>query len=85
MSDVELRRLVCDTVDTLSPGIDWASLRADIPLREQIELDSIDWINVIEALARRTHLNIPESDHPRLETLDGIVAYLSTHTRGSGP
>lgn len=72
----DIRDIVIDTVRTAAPGVDVSALRADAPLRTQLELDSMDWLNVIAGLDERLHLSIPESDYGRLGSLDDIVAYL---------
>jgi len=45
-------------------------------LREELDLDSMDFLNFIAALHRQTKRDIPEVDYPKLFTLDGAMAYL---------
>jgi acyl carrier protein len=45
-------------------------------LRDQIDLDSMDWLNVLVALHEKLHLDIPEADYRKLVTLDNLVGYL---------
>ena len=59
------------------PDIDPATLDAAGALRRQVDLDSMDWLNVIVGLHQRFGVDIPESDYARLTTLDTIVAYLA--------
>jgi acetyltransferase len=76
--DVEsIRRAVLQTITAIAPEVDPARLRADLPLREQIELDSIDWLNVIAALEQRLGVALPPATEERLATLDALVAYLA--------
>jgi GNAT superfamily N-acetyltransferase/acyl carrier protein len=72
----EIRSAVLATVASLTPESDLRAIRADQPLRAQIELDSMDWLNLIAGLHERLNVDIPESAVARLETLDSIVAYV---------
>lgn len=77
MDPASLRAAVVAAIAAAAPGTDVARLDAGRPLREQVDLDSLDWLNVVTALGERLGIAIPEADHGRLETLDAIVAYLS--------
>ena len=50
---------------------------AEQPLRGQVDLDSIDWLNVLQGLHLRLCVDIPESDYARRVTLDDTVVYLA--------
>jgi acyl carrier protein len=71
---------VLEILKALAPEIKPAQIIPDQPLRAQIDLDSMDWLNVLAALHERLHVNIPETDYGKLQTLDGIVAYLAAKT-----
>lgn len=83
----DFRAAVLDTLASVAPETDLQSLRTDVPLRQQIDLDSIDWLNVVVGLCERLSVDIPESDYARLATLDQIVAYVVTNQEkpGSAP
>ena len=51
-------------------------LVADQPLREQVDLDSMDWLNFLIGLHEKLKVDIPEADYARLRTLDDLLAYL---------
>jgi len=74
----EIRRAVLDTIGLIAPETDLQQIQPDRPLRQQIELDSMDWLNVIAGLHDRLSITIPESDYGRLATLDSIVAYVAS-------
>ncbi|GAB4165805.1 MAG: hypothetical protein Fur0039_02170 [Rhodocyclaceae bacterium] len=76
MNETEIRAGVIAALKGIAPEIDELRLDAGAPLRDQIDLDSMDWLNVILALHERFHADIPEADYGRLATLDEIVAYL---------
>ncbi|MCC6535059.1 MAG: acyl carrier protein [Burkholderiales bacterium] len=54
---------------------------AQSPLRDQLDLDSMDWLDVLVGLHERLKVDIPESDYARLVTLDDLVAYLGAKAR----
>jgi acyl carrier protein/GNAT superfamily N-acetyltransferase len=74
----EVRNAVYTTITAIAPDADVRYLRPDLPLRQQIDLDSIDWLNVLAQLQERLSIEIPESDYARLTTLDAIVAYVAS-------
>ena len=76
MTPGDTRSTVLAVLKTIAPELEEGELRPDRPLRDQIDLDSMDWLNVLVALHERLQVEIPEADYARLTTLDAIVAYL---------
>ena len=60
-----------------APEADLASLKPDVYLREQLDLDSMDILNFVVGLHAALGVEIPEADYPRFATLDGGVEYLA--------
>lgn len=86
MNPEEIRRAVHATLASIAPEADLQRIRPDTPLREQVDLDSLDWLNVIAGLHERLSVEFPAADHARLTTLDSIVAYVeSRQARGGIP
>lgn len=75
----EIRVVVLETLKSIAPEMDAGSLKPDQPLRHQVDLDSMDWLNVITGLREKLHVDIPESDYGRLTTLDAIVDCVATN------
>lgn len=73
-----VREAVLATLAAIAPGIDVSALRPDQPLRGQLDLDSLDWLNAVAALRDRLGIDLAESDIDTLATLDAAVAYLAT-------
>ena len=73
----EVRKAVLAAIGTIAPGVDLRRIATDRPLREQVGLDSMDWLNLLDALAERLSIEVPESDYDRLGTLDAVIAYLA--------
>ena len=76
MNESEIRTRVVGVIKTVAPELEEGELRADRPLRDQIDLDSMDWLNVLVALHEKLRVDIPEADYGKLVTLDDLVGYL---------
>jgi acyl carrier protein len=72
-----IRAGVIEILKTLAPEIDPARIIPDQPWRAQIDLDSMDWLNVLAAVHEKLGVKIPESDFGKVVTLDSIVVYLA--------
>ena len=77
MTPSEARQLILDTIAGIAPEADTAGLRDDEDMREALDLDSIDFSNLVIALHERTGRDIPEADTHRLYRLRDAVAYLA--------
>lgn len=77
MEQPTLRADVFAALKAMAPELDPEQIRADQALRPQIDLDSMDWPNVMLELHRRLQVDIPEADYGKLGTVDGIVTYLA--------
>lgn len=72
-----IRARLLTILKTLAPETDTGQLQPDAPLRRQIDLDSMDWLNVLAAIHEQLGVVIPESDYGHLATLNSLVAYLA--------
>lgn len=72
----EIAQLVRQTIGNIAPEADLDSLQPDVRFRDQFDLDSVDFVNLIEQLQEALHVKIPELDYPQLTTLNGCIAYL---------
>ncbi|MBA4178012.1 MAG: phosphopantetheine-binding protein [Leptothrix sp. (in: Bacteria)] len=77
MKTQAIRSGVLQTLQRIAPEVDPTTLAAGEPLRNQVDLDSMDWLNVRVGLHQRFGVDNPEADPARLVTLDGVVAYLA--------
>lgn len=78
MNQQELRSTVLATLTAIAPEVETDSLLADRPLRDQVDLDSMDWLNFLIGLHKKLQVDIPESDYSRLRTLNDLLDYLGT-------
>jgi acyl carrier protein len=75
MNRDELRTAIVETLAGIAPEIDAAALEPAKPLRDQVDLDSADWLNFLVALHAKIGVDIPDADAARLTTLDRLVDY----------
>ena len=71
-----LRQTVLDTLRRIAPEVSPDTLQSAKPLRDQVDLDSMDWLNFLVALHEKLGVDIPEADYAKLATLDDLLAYL---------
>ena len=81
MTDTEIKSLILRELRKIAPEADLEGLDGAADLREQIDLDSMDILNLAVAIHETTGVDIPEADYPRMATLDGAVAYLRNHIK----
>ena len=79
MDETDVRAAVLSTLSTIAPEVEVNELDATKPLRDQVDLDSMDWLNFLIALHDRLHVDIPEADYAKLVTLDDVTRYLGAH------
>lgn len=80
MNSDEARTVVTTALFEIAPEIDLAEIDPQGDLREQADLDSMDFLELVARLSERTGLPIPEDDDARLESLQALVAYLVAGT-----
>ena len=76
MSKIDIRKVLQEELNNIAPEVDIASVDPAADLREAIDIDSMDFLNFITAIHHRLGIDIPETDNPKLITLDGATAYL---------
>jgi len=77
MTEAELRKTILDALGDIAPEADLDALPPDKDLREELDIDSMDFLNFVVALHEKLGVDIPETDYPQLMTLEGAIAYLS--------
>lgn len=76
MNRQELQAVLVSTLRSVAPEVEEDALVWEKPLRSQVDLDSMDWLNFLVGLHEKLHVDIPESDYSRLRTLDDLMEYL---------
>jgi acyl carrier protein len=77
----EIRGKVVEILAQVVPELDPRELRADAALRDQLDIDSMDFLNFAIGLHKAFGVEIPEADYRQLATLDGCVAYLAARIK----
>ena len=75
MDAQEIRKVVLAELKRIAPELE--DVAPAKPLRDQVDLDSMDWLNFLVALNERLKIEIPEADYRKLGTLEQIVDYLA--------
>jgi acyl carrier protein len=79
LSREQARNALFTALGEIAPEVDPATLAYDRPLREQVDIDSFDFLNVMIRLRELTGVSVPESDYAQLTTLDAAIDYLVGH------
>ena len=63
----------------IAPEVEAGDIEDDVLLRDQVDLDSMDWLNFLVGIHKRLHIDIPERDYGSLRTLADVVNYVDKH------
>lgn len=77
MTHDEIRAVLTDILGGIAPETDATSVAPDADLREAMDLDSMDFLNLVAALHERLEIDIPESEYRALSTIGGAIDYLA--------
>ncbi len=83
MTEAEIRKIVEQALSNVAPEVNLDAIDTGRDLRDQIDIDSVDFLNFIIGLHKELGVEIPDADAAKLVTLDGCVAYLIGRTRRS--
>lgn len=72
----EIRAMILEVIHEIVPDEDLSNLKGDVRIRDQIEMDSMDFLDILMELRKRYGIKVPEEDYMKLSTLNGSVAYL---------
>ena len=81
MTKEEIKSALMEIVAEIIPDEDLTNLKGDIPIREQVELDSMDFLDIIMELRKRYGIEVPEDDYTQLATIESSVTYLEPRMR----
>jgi acyl carrier protein len=76
MTTADIREAILDILSGIAPDEDLSNLKDDVPFREQLELDSMDFLDIVMELRKRYRVQIPEDDYLELRSMQSTVAYL---------
>jgi acyl carrier protein len=76
MTRDELASVLRSILGGIAPEVDLARARTDRDLRDELDIDSMDFLRFVVGIHERLAVEVPESDYPRIRTLDSCLAYL---------
>ena len=77
MNPDEARALLARLLHEIAPESDLSSVDPDALLQDELDLDSMDFLNLVTALHDETGIDVPERDYPQLATITGFISYVS--------
>jgi len=72
----QIRDMILGIIETVAPDADLSELKDGVRLRDQLDMDSMDFLDIVMELRKRYKIEVPKEDYPRLATLEGCVSYL---------
>ncbi len=72
----EIKNVILEIIQDIDDEADFENLTPSESLRDQLDLDSMDFLDIVMELRKRYKIQIPEADYPQLATLDSCVNYL---------
>lgn len=76
MTDIEVKEIVLSIISDIAPDEDLSDVDPAVRLRDQLDLDSMDFLDIVMELRKRHNIEVPEADYMELASLDSCVAYL---------
>jgi acyl carrier protein len=85
MTPAEIRAEVLDILENIAPDEDLSELKDEVPFREQLELDSMDFLDIVMELRKRHRIQIPEEEYGQLASMQSTIAYLAPRMKDAPP
>lgn len=76
MNADQIRQVILDILERIAPDEDLSNLKDEVAFREQMELDSMDFLDIVMELRKLYRVQIPEDDYHHLTTMSSTVTYL---------
>lgn len=77
MTKEECQQIVLDIIGEIAPDEDLTNVKPDVRLRDQLDLDSMDFLDIVMELRKQHGIEVPEEDYPQLASLDSCAEYLT--------
>jgi len=82
MTREAIQEAVAQALASVAPEVNAQAIRPDRPLRDQVDLDSMDFLNFVIALHGSLGVDVPEADYTQFTSLRGAVDYLAERLKG---
>lgn len=76
MTPADIRNAVIEILSDIAPDEDLSDLKDDVSFRDQLDMDSMDFLDIVMELRKRYRIQIPEEDYTALASMNGTIAYL---------
>ena len=76
MGHQQVKEIVLSIIESVAPDADISNVRGDVPLREQLDLDSMDFLDIVMELRKRYKVEVPKEEYEQLASLDSCATYL---------
>ena len=73
------KQSICQLIEDIAPDVNTDNLDLNDDIRDELDLDSMDFIRLLDAIDKTLGVNIPESDYGKVNTLQRMVEYISSH------
>ena len=77
MTKDDCKKLVIDIISDIAPDEDLSSIKSEVRLRDQLQLDSMDFLDIVMELRKRHGIEVPEADYGQLASLESCAEYLT--------
>ena len=77
MTKEECKKVVLDIIADIAPDEDLSNVKPEVRLRDQLQLDSMDFLDIVMELRKRHGIEVPEADYQQLASLDSCADYLT--------
>ena len=77
MTRDEIRTTIRTILGGIAPDVDLGQVRPDLDLRDELDIDSMDFLRFVVGLHEKLGVDVPESDYARIRTLNGCVGYVA--------
>jgi acyl carrier protein len=84
MTKDECKQVVLDTIADIAPDEDLSNVKPEVRLRDQMQLDSMDFLDIVMELRKRHGIEVPEKDYQQLASLDSCAEYLTPKFDAAG-
>jgi acyl carrier protein len=76
MTKDDVKKIILNIISDIAPDEDTSNLQDEVPLRDQLQLDSMDFLDIVMELRKKHGIEVPENDYPQLASLQSCADYL---------
>lgn len=77
MTHQKVKEIIIEIISNIAPDENLSNIKPDVPLRDQLDLDSMDFLDIVMELRKKHNIEVPEADYSHLASLDSCAEYLS--------